>query len=165
MYWASYLCTERWDLVWDVCWVSSAPFTPVHTKPTAVPPTVCVCDHEKVTDESAPLQTHWQAHLPVSLVSHCIHSEWEWELQAAYAWTNYTLRSRNLVIQPIYTTNYTLRSRNLVKPKTRTNYGNQLLQWQIPNLLNDEHELFDIMGHCPTLSAFRKKSKRYFLRN
>lgn len=61
------------------------------------------------------------------------------------------------------TTNYMLRPRNLVKTKTRTNYGNQLLQWQIPNLLNDEHTLFNIMEHSLTMSTFRKKSKQYFL--
>lgn len=40
------------------------------------------------------------------------------------------------------TTNYSLRARNFIKVKTRTNYGNQLLQWQIPNLLNDERAFF-----------------------
>lgn len=60
-------------------------------------------------------------------------------------------------------TPYYFRNKNFVKIKTRTRYGVQLLKWQIPNLLNCYPSFLDTMESAPSLLAFRKLTKMYFL--
>lgn len=59
-------------------------------------------------------------------------------------------------------THYNFRNTNFIKIRTRTNYGTQLLSWQIPNLLNLHPGLIDIIDHNSNLLTFRKKSKTIF---
>ncbi|MDD9361390.1 MAG: hypothetical protein PV344_00445, partial [Anaplasma sp.] len=57
---------------------------------------------------------------------------------------------------------YNFRHRNFIKIRTRTNYGTQLLTWQIPNLLNLYPALVEMIDNSSSLLSFRKQAKMYF---
>lgn len=58
---------------------------------------------------------------------------------------------------------YSFRHTVFKKNRIRTNYGTQLLEWQIPNLLNYHPDIIGLIDCCRSLYSFKKQIKLYFM--
>lgn len=58
---------------------------------------------------------------------------------------------------------YNFRNSSFKKPRVRTKYGEQVLTWQIPNLLNQHPNLIDVIDESSSTYVLRKQLKIMFL--
>lgn len=58
---------------------------------------------------------------------------------------------------------YNFRHNSFKTPRTRTKYGEQILSWQIPNLLNQHPNVIDVIDKSPSMRVLRKQLNLMFL--